>query len=117
MILAALLFIARVAETTTVSQVTGDYVEDGRLHILQDKESVLRDHLDYGPFLFGARQDRIGDGENAPAAAIVIIPCEHDGGRTPPGLSHWRNSETTARYQKTHADLMRAPRAAGQDDS
>src|SRR4029079_2619608 len=28
MILAVLLFIARVAETTTVSQVTGDYVED-----------------------------------------------------------------------------------------
>jgi len=38
MILAALLFIARVAETTTVSQVTGDYVDDGRRHILQDKE-------------------------------------------------------------------------------
>jgi SulP family sulfate permease len=37
MILAALLFIARVAETTTVSQVTGDYVEDGRLHILQTR--------------------------------------------------------------------------------
>ena len=30
MILAALLFIARAAETTTVSQVTGDYVEDRR---------------------------------------------------------------------------------------
>src|SRR5436853_1868617 len=56
MILAALLFIARVAETTTVSQVTGDYVEDGRLHILQDKEipyyaTIFRIH---GPFLFGA---------------------------------------------------------------
>jgi SulP family sulfate permease len=38
MILAALLFIARVAETTTVTQVTEDYVEDGRLHILQDKD-------------------------------------------------------------------------------
>jgi len=56
MILAALLFIARVAETTKVSQVTGDYVEDGRLHILQDKEipyytTIFRIH---GPFLFGA---------------------------------------------------------------
>ena len=56
MILAALLFIARVAETTTVSQVTGDYVEDGRLHILQDKDipyyaTIFRIH---GPFLFGA---------------------------------------------------------------
>jgi SulP family sulfate permease len=56
MILAALLFIARVAETTTVSQVTEDYVEDGRLHILQDKDipyyaTIFRIH---GPFLFGA---------------------------------------------------------------
>jgi SulP family sulfate permease len=56
MILAALLFIARVADTTTVSQVTGDYIEDGRVHILQDKEipyyaTIFRIH---GPFLFGA---------------------------------------------------------------
>jgi SulP family sulfate permease len=56
MILAALLFISRVASTTTVSQVTDDYVEDGRVHILQDKDipyyaTIFRIH---GPFLFGA---------------------------------------------------------------
>lgn len=56
MILAALLFISRVASTTTVSQVTEDYVEDGRVHILQDKDipyyaTIFRIH---GPFLFGA---------------------------------------------------------------
>src|SRR5579864_2517333 len=56
MILAALLFISRVAATTTVSQVTDDYIEDGRAHILQDKEmpyyaTIFRIH---GPFLFGA---------------------------------------------------------------
>jgi SulP family sulfate permease len=56
MILAALLFISRVAETTTVSQVTDDYIEDGRIHILQDKDipyyaTIFRIH---GPFLFGA---------------------------------------------------------------
>ena len=56
MILAALLFISRVATTTTVSQVTDDYIEDGRVHILQDKDipyyaTVFRIH---GPFLFGA---------------------------------------------------------------
>jgi sulfate permease, SulP family len=56
MILAALLFITRVANTTTVSQVTDDYVEDGRVHILQDKDipyyaTIFRIH---GPFLFGA---------------------------------------------------------------
>ena len=56
MILAALLFISRVASTTTVSQVTDEYVEDGRIHILQDKDipyyaTIFRIH---GPFLFGA---------------------------------------------------------------
>jgi len=61
MILAALLFIARVANTTTVAQVTDDYVEDGRVHILQDKDipyyaTIFRIH---GPFLFGAT-DKIG---------------------------------------------------------
>ena len=56
MILAALLFIARVTNTTTVAQVTDDYIEDGRIHILQDKDipyyaTIFRIH---GPFLFGA---------------------------------------------------------------
>src|SRR5260370_21337885 len=56
MILAALLFISRVAATTTVSQVTDDYIEDGRMPILQDKDipyyaTIFRIH---GPFLFGA---------------------------------------------------------------
>ena len=56
MILAALLFISRIAATTTVSQVTDEYVEDGRVHILQDKDipyyaTIFRIH---GPFLFGA---------------------------------------------------------------
>jgi SulP family sulfate permease len=56
MILAALLFIRRVAATTTVSRVTDDYIEYGRLHILQDKDipefvTIYRIH---GPFLFGS---------------------------------------------------------------
>ncbi len=56
MILAALLFITRVSNTTTVSQVTDEYIEDGRMHILQDKDipyyaTIFRIH---GPFLFGA---------------------------------------------------------------
>jgi sulfate permease, SulP family len=56
MILAALLFIRRVAVTTTVSRVTDDYIESGRVHILQDKAipsyvTIFRIH---GPFLFGS---------------------------------------------------------------
>jgi sulfate permease, SulP family len=62
MILAALLFISRVASTTTVTRVTREYVERGRPHILQDKTipdyvTVLRIH---GPFLFGAT-DKLTD--------------------------------------------------------
>jgi SulP family sulfate permease len=56
MVLAALLFIRRVARTTTVSRVTREYIEAGRPHILQDK--VIPDYVAifriHGPFLFGA---------------------------------------------------------------
>ena len=56
MILAALLFIRKVTATTTVSQVTDEYVREGYAHILQHKEippyvAIFRIH---GPFLFGA---------------------------------------------------------------
>jgi SulP family sulfate permease len=56
MILAALIFIRKVTATTTISQVTDDYLVEGRVHILQDKEipeyaTIFRIH---GPFLFGA---------------------------------------------------------------
>lgn len=58
MALAALLYIYRVAETTTVAPVTEEYLRDGQAHILQDKEippyvAILRIH---GPFLFGTTQ-------------------------------------------------------------
>jgi len=56
MILAALVFIRKVTSTTTVSQVTDEYVREGYAHILQHKEipayvTIFRIH---GPFLFGA---------------------------------------------------------------
>jgi SulP family sulfate permease len=78
MILAALLFIRRVAGTTTVSMVTPDYVEAGRVHILQDKEippyaRVFRIH---GPFLFGTT-DKIsritGDLDQLPPIVIIRL--------------------------------------------
>jgi SulP family sulfate permease len=55
MILAALLFIRRVATTTTISRVTPDYIRQGFAHSLQTNEipdgvAVFRVH---GPFLFG----------------------------------------------------------------
>ncbi len=58
MSLAALLYIYRVAATTTVAPVTREYLQDGQAHILQDKEipanvTILRIH---GPFLFGTTE-------------------------------------------------------------
>ncbi len=58
MALAALLYIYRIAETTTVAPVTREYLNDGQAHILQDKDipsnvTILRIH---GPFLFGTTE-------------------------------------------------------------
>jgi SulP family sulfate permease len=65
MIMAALMFIRKVTVTTTVAEVTDDYVRDGHVHILQHKEIpryvvIFRIH---GPFLFGAtdKVDEIAD--------------------------------------------------------
>jgi len=75
MILAALLFITRVANTTTVSQVTDDYIEDGRVHILQDKDipyyaTIFRIH---GPFLFGATDKIASITDNMHKLPPVVI--------------------------------------------
>src|SRR5437868_1014558 len=75
MVLDALLFISRVASTTTVSQVTDDYIEDGRVHILQDKDipyyaTIFRIH---GPFLFGATDKISALTENLHKLPPVVI--------------------------------------------
>jgi sulfate permease, SulP family len=62
MILAALVYIRKVTATTTVSQVTEEYLREGHVHILQHKEipayvTIFRIH---GPFLFGAT-DKTGE--------------------------------------------------------
>jgi SulP family sulfate permease len=56
MVLAAILYIYQVTETTSVERVTHDYIKDGQSHILQGKPippyvTIVRIH---GPFLFGA---------------------------------------------------------------
>jgi sulfate permease, SulP family len=56
MILATLVFMRKVTQSTTVSEVTPEYVREGYAHILQQKDippnvSIFRIH---GPFLFGA---------------------------------------------------------------
>ena len=75
MVLAGLLFIRKVSMTTTVTKVTGEYVEDGRLHSLQDKEipdyvTIVRIH---GPFLFGTTDKLMELFEHLEAYAPIVI--------------------------------------------
>ena len=56
--LAALLYIYRIADTTTVTPVTDEYIRDGLPHVLQGRivppyVTLLRIH---GPFLFGTTE-------------------------------------------------------------
>jgi SulP family sulfate permease len=76
MALAALLYIYRVTDTTSIEIVTPEYIEDGRAHVLQDKHvppyvTILRIH---GPFLFGMT-DKLADvtADLSSFTSIVIL--------------------------------------------
>jgi SulP family sulfate permease len=78
MVLAALLYIYRISQTTTVAPVTQEYIRDGRPHVLQDKHlpwyvAILRIH---GPFLFGTTEklaEATADLGVFPAVVIVRL--------------------------------------------
>src|SRR4029077_7105054 len=75
MALAALLYIYRIAETTTVAAVTPEYLRDGQAHILQDKEipsnvTILRIH---GPFLFGTTEKLAEETRDLSRLGDVVI--------------------------------------------
>ncbi len=76
MTLAALLYIYRVSQTTTIAVVTPEYIEEGRPHSLQGQEvpeyvTILRIH---GPFLFGTTEKLDeATAELAHFAEIVIV--------------------------------------------
>jgi SulP family sulfate permease len=80
MALAALLYIYRVAQTTTVGVLTAEDVEEGRPHQLQDKDvppyvTILRIH---GPFLFGATEKlRDETADLRSFHSIVILRLRH----------------------------------------
>jgi SulP family sulfate permease len=79
-VLAALLYIHRISETTSVVSVTPEYIEEERLHILHDRRfpdsvSVLKIQ---GPFLFGTT-DKL---ENATEqldefGSIIVLRLRH----------------------------------------
>jgi SulP family sulfate permease len=73
--LAALLYIYRVADTTSVSPVTDEYIRDGLSHSLQGRilppyVTLLRIH---GPFLFGTTEKLVDATANLDAFEPVVI--------------------------------------------
>jgi SulP family sulfate permease len=73
--LAALLYIYRVSDTTSVSPVTDDYIRDGLPHTLQGRiippyVTLLRIH---GPFLFGTTEKLVETAANIEAFQPVVI--------------------------------------------
>lgn len=75
MILAALLYIYRISQTTTVAPVTEEYIRHGRPHVLQDKQvpwyvAILRIH---GPFLFGTTEKLVEATTDLDAFPAVVI--------------------------------------------
>jgi SulP family sulfate permease len=76
MVLAALLYIHRVSETTTVASVTDDDIRAGEAHVLTDKYipayvSVVRIR---GPFLFGAAEKlEAATGDLSQLNEVVIL--------------------------------------------
>ena len=73
--LAALLYIYRIAETTTVSPVTDEYIRDGLPHVLQGRivppyVTLLRIH---GPFLFGTTEKLVEATADLETFAPVVI--------------------------------------------
>ena len=77
-VLAALLYIYRISQTTTVAPVTQEYIRDGRPHVLQEKQvpwyvAILRIH---GPFLFGTTEklaEATADLGSLPPVVIVRL--------------------------------------------
>jgi SulP family sulfate permease len=73
--LAALLYIRKVADTTTVSHVTDEYIRDGMPHVLQGRivpsyVTLLRIH---GPFLFGTTEKLVEATANLDAFEPIVI--------------------------------------------
>jgi SulP family sulfate permease len=74
-VLAALMFIRKVAKTTTVEKVTKEYLEDGEPHVLQGKPipnyvTIVRIH---GPFLFGTVEKLSAVTDHIESLAPIVI--------------------------------------------
>ena len=75
MILAALLFIHKVAATTVVEEITQDEMERGRVHRVEEQTipeyvAIFRIH---GPFLFGSAEKLAAVGDRARSLPPVVV--------------------------------------------
>ena len=119
MVLAALLFIRRVAKTTSVARVTDDLIEEGRLHSLQGVAipayaAVFRIH---GPFLFGAT-DKLPDIVDhlrrcRRSSSSACVTCRR---WMPPACRRSRIFADQVRASGRTLLLVRRARAAGASD-
>jgi sulfate permease, SulP family len=107
MALAALLYIYRIAETTTVAPVTREYVEDGEVHILQNKDipsnvTILRIH---GPFLFGTTE-KLAEATKDPTqfGNVVILRLRNMTALDATGIHAFE--QVSARLQKAGKTLL-----------
>jgi SulP family sulfate permease len=75
MVLAALLFIRRVADTTTVTAVTDEYVSEGQVHSLQHHTvpPYVRVFRIHGPFLFGATDKLRMVSHDLPSLPEIVV--------------------------------------------
>jgi SulP family sulfate permease len=75
MVLAALLFIRRVSDTTTVELITDDELEEGRAHILQDRDipSYVAIYRVHGPLLFGTTDKIERIHADIPALPPIVV--------------------------------------------
>ncbi len=115
MVLAAMLYIYQVTETTSVEAVTQDYINDGHAHSLQDKQippyvSILRIH---GPFLFGVTAKlEEATAEPEPLQQDRHSPLkEHDGHRRHRPACDRHVGETVSRAPTRVGDLRRTEAA------
>ena len=114
--LAALLYIHRIAQTTTVAQVTPKYIEEGRLHILQDKEvppfvTILRIH---GPFLFGTTSSLDeATADLSQFAQVVILRLRNMTALDATGLHALETLAAPPSEERTDAAPVRRPCPAG----
>ena len=80
MILAMLMFIRKVSSTTTVTDAKDDDAEEGRLHVLHDKQvpAYVTVFRVYGPLLFGATDslDAITDDVHR-LPQVIILKLRH----------------------------------------